>query len=144
MKRVYPVEDFCVACRHCELFCQLEHSRSRDLVHLFKGNSPPPRRIFLLQQNAVSLALNCRHCDEPFCVYSCVAGALQKDPVTGLVQFNQDKCIGCWTCIVACPYGVIVRSPATGRVAKCDMCPGRSVPACVEACPNGALVLAEA
>lgn len=144
MRRIYPVEDICIACRHCELFCQLEHSHSRDLVHLFKADGPPsPRRIFLLQHGPASLALNCRHCDEPFCVYSCVAGALSKDAVTGFVHFHQDKCIGCWTCIVGCPYGVIVRNPATGRIAKCDMCPERQVPACVQACPNGALVLVE-
>ena len=145
MKRVHPFEDYCIACRHCELMCQLEHSNSRDLVQLLKDTSSPSlKRIFVLQQGPVALALNCRHCDEPHCAYSCVAGALIKDPETGFVHFNQDKCIGCWTCIVACPYGVIVRNPSTGRIAKCDMCPGRAAPACVEACPNGALALAEA
>ncbi len=142
MSRVYPREDFCVACHLCEVFCRTEHSRSRDVIKAHKSGAAPVARTHLEQDGAVSLSISCRHCEEPLCVYSCVSGALQKDPVTGLVTYQSDKCIGCWTCIVACSTGSIARDSGHGKIAKCDMCPDRETPACVAACPNGALVLA--
>ncbi|MBI4300202.1 MAG: 4Fe-4S dicluster domain-containing protein [Chloroflexi bacterium] len=143
MKRIYPKEEVCIACRLCEVYCQAEHSNTRDVIRAFKVETPrPDRRIFMQQEGVVSLAINCRHCDEPECVYACIAGALIKSE-TGLVEFNVDKCIGCWTCILACPYGVITRDSARAKVAKCDFCPERQIPACVAVCPNGALLLAE-
>jgi carbon-monoxide dehydrogenase iron sulfur subunit len=59
---------------------------------------------------------------------------------------RSDRCIGCWTCIMVCPYGVIGRRQDGGRwvAARCDLCPDRAIPACVEACPTRALVYAEA
>jgi Fe-S-cluster-containing dehydrogenase component len=57
---------------------------------------------------------------------------------------GERDCIACSMCVMACPFGVIARAPApNGRVMalKCDLCPGRDVPACVAACPTGALVL---
>jgi len=54
-----------------------------------------------------------------------------------------EKCIGCWTCIVACPYGVLIRDLNNKTVIKCDLCPGREIPACVVNCPNEALVYVE-
>ena len=142
MNRVYPREEYCVACHLCEVFCRTEHSRYKDVIKAHKNGATPIKRIFLEQSGPVSLSINCRHCDEPLCVYSCVSGALTKDPVTGIVGYQAEKCIGCWTCIVGCPYGVITRDIAQGKIVKCDLCPGREVPACVAGCPNGALVLA--
>jgi carbon-monoxide dehydrogenase iron sulfur subunit len=142
MIKVYPKEDYCVACRLCEVYCATEHSRTKEVLRAFKEEKPPPvKRIFLEQEGIVSLAINCRHCEEPTCVWACVTGALIKDPESGVVEFLPEKCIGCWTCIVACPYGVITRDLARQRIAKCDLCPEREVPVCVQVCPNRALVL---
>lgn len=143
VKRVFPKEEACIACRLCETYCATEHSQTRDVIRAFKEEQPPAaKRILLQQYGPVSLALNCRHCDEPRCAWACVTGALTKDPVTGVVQYQAEKCIGCWTCIVACPYGVIRRDEARSKIVKCDLCPGREIPACVAVCPNRALVLA--
>ena len=142
MNRVYPREEFCIACRLCEVYCATEHSHSKDVIRAFKEERPrPPNRIFVQQQGAVSLAINCRHCDEPYCAWACVTGALTKDPVTGVVNYQPEKCIGCWICIVGCPYGVIARDADRSHIVKCDLCPGREVPICVTVCPNRALVL---
>ena len=65
------------------------------------------------------------------------------DKETGLVTHNPEKCIGCWTCIMVCPYGAIKPDSAGKIIAKCDLCPDREVPACVANCPNEALVLEE-
>jgi carbon-monoxide dehydrogenase iron sulfur subunit len=62
---------------------------------------------------------------------------------TGMVVVDRNKCMGCWTCIVACPNGALTRDLDNKIVAKCDLCPGLEVPACVANCPNDALVLVE-
>jgi carbon-monoxide dehydrogenase iron sulfur subunit len=68
---------------------------------------------------------------------------MQQDPLTGNVSLDTDRCIGCWTCILACPYGAIRRDLERDIVAKCDLCPDLEVPACVTNCPNEALVFTE-
>ena len=68
---------------------------------------------------------------------------MQKDPETGLVSVDAERCIGCWTCIIACPYGALARDTTSKVVAKCDLCPDRDIPVCVANCPNEALVIAE-
>ncbi len=88
-------------------------------------------------------SLRCQHCDEPACVYACLTGALSKDADTGIVTVDDNKCVGCWTCIIACPFGAIRQDTAQKKIAKCDLCQGDEVPACVANCPNEALVYAE-
>jgi carbon-monoxide dehydrogenase iron sulfur subunit len=77
-------------------------------------------------------------------VYACLTGALWRDPDSGIVSVDMDKCIGCWTCILACPFGAIRQETDQGKIVKCDLCEGRDVPVCVTNCPNEALVYAEA
>jgi len=86
----------------------------------------------------------CRHCLEPACVSACIVGALQKTP-TGPVVYDRDRCMGCRYCMIACPYGIprYDWDRNTPRVEKCRMCAPRLAkgqpPACVEACPEGAM-----
>ena len=142
MKRVYVKEEVCLGCGLCEVYCRVEHSQSKDLIKAFKTESPRPLPRVRVERNVeVSFPIQCRHCTEPWCVYSCLTGALQKDPVTGMVSVDMEKCIGCWTCKVACPYGALSRDLNSKTVIKCDLCPGREIPACVINCPNEALVL---
>ena len=73
----------------------------------------------------------------------------KKDPETGIVDNmgHEQQCVGCWMCVMACPYGVIapaLDAEADGRsvfalARKCDLCPDRDTPACVEACPMNVL-----
>jgi carbon-monoxide dehydrogenase iron sulfur subunit len=65
------------------------------------------------------------------------------DKETGLVVHDDEKCIVCWTCIIACPYGAIKPDLSGKIVAKCDLCPNLEVPACVANCPNEALTYEE-
>ena len=143
LKRVYPNEEVCIGCGLCEIHCAVQHSSSRDILKAFKleraGLLP---RIKVQRQGPVTLALQCRHCAEPLCAFSCLTGALHLQ--NGVVVHDAEKCIGCWTCLAVCPYGGLQADFAAGKVkGKCDLCPGLDVPACVANCPNQALVYEE-
>jgi len=142
LRKVYVKEEACIGCGLCRVYCQTEHSRSKDIIKAFKGETPSPLpRIRVERKEDISFSVQCRHCDEPWCVYSCLTGAMQKDPITGVVSIDPEKCIGCWTCIIACPYGALTRDVSNRIVANCDLCPEHMVPVCVANCPNEALVL---
>lgn len=131
-----------MGCGLCQVYCQVEHSQSKDLIKAFMRETPQPlSRIRVEEKAEVSFALQCRQCADPWCVYSCLTGAISKDPVSGVVSVDAEKCVGCWTCIVACPYGALTRDLSSETAVKCDLCPGRDIPACVAICPNEALVL---
>lgn len=138
-------EKYCIGCRLCEVHCTVEHSASKDIFRAFKSERPAVlSRIHVDEKKPVSVPLQCRHCKTPLCVSACLTGALSKDE-NGVVLHNPDKCIGCWTCIMVCPFGAISRDECGKKVAsKCDLCPSRKIPACVENCPNEALIYVEA
>jgi anaerobic carbon-monoxide dehydrogenase iron sulfur subunit len=144
MKKIYSREDVCIGCRLCEVHCAVQHSKSGDIVKAFRRETPRPQsRLVVEEHENLSFGIQCRHCEDPICVFSCISGAMQRNP-DGTVLPDKDRCVGCWTCVMVCPYGAIKRSPGDEHVAqKCDMCPGLEVPACVANCPNGALTLEE-
>ena len=142
MKRVYINEDICMGCGLCRVYCCTEHSGSKDIIKAYNKEFPSPvPRIRVERKGNLSFSVQCRHCDEPLCVYSCLTGAMTRDPVSGLVTSDKEKCVGCWTCLLACPYGALSRDEARKIVLKCDLCQGREIPACVTNCPNEALIL---
>jgi carbon-monoxide dehydrogenase iron sulfur subunit len=59
-----------------------------------------------------------------------------------VVERIEENCIGCWMCAMICPYGVVGRKTEVRMAVKCDRCKDRDLPACVQACPTGALVYA--
>ncbi len=144
MKRVYQKEEVCVGCRLCEIGCIVEHSPGKDPIRAFTGVFPRPGSRNIVEENGpLTFSVNCRHCDEPACVAVCISGALVKDPQTGVVGHSPEKCVGCWSCIMACPFGVIRMDSTRDKIIKCDLCADRKSPACVDACPNRALVFEE-
>ena len=133
-----------MGCGLCQVYCKTQHSVSKDILKAFKKESPRPvSRVRVERKAEVCFSLQCRHCDEPWCVYSCLTGAMHRDAATGMVVADRNKCMGCWTCIVACPNGALTRDFDNKVVAKCDLCPGLDIPACVANCPNEALVFVE-
>lgn len=87
---------------------------------------------------------HCLHCVDPSCVSVCPVGAMRKDPVTGIVSYNADACIGCRYCVYSCPFGVPqydFNNPF-GKIAKCQFCnqlqKEGKIPACCDVCPTGA------
>ncbi len=96
-------------------------------------------RIHIEEHHGISFAVSCRHCEEPLCVKGCISGALSRKD--GVIVIDSDKCVGCFTCVLSCPYGAV--SPTEGgAVQKCELCVknGDGTPACVKGCPNGAIV----
>jgi carbon-monoxide dehydrogenase iron sulfur subunit len=142
MKRVYVKEEACIGCGLCEVYCRIEHSESKDPVKAFRREIPRPLPRVRVERNVeISFPIQCRHCTEPWCVYSCLTGAMQREPADGSVIVDTEKCIGCWTCIVTCPFGALSRDLSKKTVIKCDLCPAQDMPVCVTNCPNEALTV---
>ena len=141
MKRIYVNEKWCLGCHLCEYNCAFANSGETDMVKALKNIRINPR-IRIEEENGICFAVSCRHCDNPICVKSCITGALTRED--GVIMFNKDKCVGCYTCILSCPYGCIMPSDG-GIVQKCELCMKNSVgaPACVQGCPNQAIVYEE-
>ena len=140
--RVYVSPEVCIGCGLCRVYCQTEHSLSKDIIKAFKRETPHPLpRIRVERNEEVCFPIQCRHCTEPWCVYFCLTGAMRKNQATGIVTVDSEKCIGCWNCVLACPYGALTRDISNSLVVKCDLCPDQDIPVCVATCPNEALVL---
>ena len=151
MKKIKINEEYCMACRLCEINCIVAHSKSKKLLKAFKSEFPRvAARLTVYEKGPISFALQCRHCDpdddkgrEAACIEACLTGAIKRNDHTKTVEYDKDKCVGCWMCIMACPYGVVVMDEKENNkvAAKCDLCPDEDVPACVAACINEALTL---
>ena len=93
--------------------------------------------------NAYYLPISCNHCADPASVKVCPTKAHYKRTEDGLVVIDQEKCIGCAMCAVACPYNAPVLDPKARKMTKCDGCLDRLekglMPICVEACPQRAI-----
>ena len=126
----------------CEYNCAFANSGMTDMVKALK-NKPIFPRIHVEEQDEIHYAVSCRHCKDPLCVKSCIAGALQKD-ADGTVRIDREKCVGCQTCVLVCPYGAVAPGP-NGIMQKCELCLQNAcgAPACVQGCPNRAIVYEE-
>lgn len=100
------------------------------------------KRLFVESTDEMRMPIICRHCEDAPCLRACISGCLYRDE-KGFVRRKKERCIGCWTCMMMCPFGVITRDKEKHIAVKCDRCHKLDVPACVNACPTGALVLAD-
>lgn len=130
----------CIGCKCCVVACNEQNGNPaainwRRVGEIEGGFYPNTSRFYL--------SMGCNHCLEPSCLNGCPVDAYSKDPITGIVRHNADACIGCQYCTWNCSYGVPQYNPERGVVGKCDMCydrlAGGREPACVNACPEGAI-----
>lgn len=134
----------CIGCRACEVACVMAHNGEQ---HVLSERHFHPR-ITVLTSATRNSPVTCHHCENAPCAQSCPNGAITQH--SDSVQVNQQKCIGCKACVVACPFGsmdMLVTPLKNDRVKasahKCDLCLERPQgPACVENCPANVLTLA--
>ena len=142
----------CIGCRTCEVACTLAHQDPSELV--VKEESFMPR-LNVVMNKTTTTTVQCRHCEDAPCVNVCPTNALIYK--NNSVQLVAENCIGCKTCVIACPYGAMsmVVKPVKKELVnglsvngfqatahKCDLCISREAgPACIEACPTHAIHL---
>lgn len=156
----------CIGCHTCAVACKMANNLPNDIwwnrvftdggehVDTPSGEYPDNKMSWL--------PVSCQHCENPACVKVCPVGATYKDPETGAVRQDYDKCIGCRMCMAACPYTGVrsfnweepkyhidvpvgdANAPAHQKhvVEKCTFCYQRSSqgedPACMVLCPGRA------
>ena len=133
-------QDTCIGCHACTVACKAEHDVplgvNRTWVkYIEKGAFPNARRFYSV--------LRCNHCDDAPCVTICPTGALFRRD-NGIVDFDDSVCIGCKSCMNACPYDAIYINPETDTAHKCNFCAHRVEiglePSCVVVCPTQSIV----
>jgi len=130
----------CIGCHACTTACKSEHDVAVGVNRTYvkqveKGEFPDTRRIFSV--------MRCNHCTDAPCVEICPVEALfVRDD--GIVDFDNNRCIGCKSCMQACPYDALYIDPNNNTAAKCNYCAHRidvgREPACVTVCPEHAII----
>lgn len=121
----------CTGCRTCEMACKdyndLPANYAFRRVFDYEGGDWKDNGDGTFEPTswAYHVSMACNHCAMPACVANCPQGALEKDADTGLVSRDEEKCIGCGTCVKSCPYEVPVVDTETMKSAKCDGCASR-------------------
>lgn len=141
MRRVYVNEKWCLGCHLCEYNCAFANSGKANMALALRNRTIHPR-IRVEGDDRITYAVSCRHCEDPICVRSCIAGALSIRE--GAVVIDRDKCVRCFTCVLVCPYGCMSQGE-DGAMQKCELCLKNAcgAPACVQGCPNQAIVYEE-
>src|SRR5208282_2732901 len=148
----------CIGCRTCEVACVLAHSMGAGLQSMSAAHFIP--RLTLIRTAKVSVPVQCHQCEDAPCAKVCSTGAIVFSASS--VQVNQERCVGCKNCMIACPFGameivtverlervVCGTSDHTVRVKKveaqkCDLCITQDEgPACVRVCLTKALRLVD-
>lgn len=144
MKRIYSKPQYCIGCRLCEIHCLVQRSRSRNIIKAFRDERETVVPGVLVEESGyTSFALQCRHCVDAPCIEACITGAMHRDPSSGAVLCDAQRCVGCWMCIMVCPVGAVQPGGERQVASKCDLCSGQETPVCVANCPNEAIVYEE-
>jgi Fe-S-cluster-containing dehydrogenase component/formate-dependent nitrite reductase membrane component NrfD len=130
----------CIGCHACTVACKEEHDIALGVnrtwvKYIEKGHYPDTRRHFAV--------LRCNHCDDAPCIEICPTVALFRRP-DGIVDFDHERCIGCKSCMQACPYDALYIDPDRNTAAKCNFDASRVEmgykPACEVVCPTQAIL----
>ena len=135
--------DSCIGCHACTVACKSEHDVplgvNRTWVkYIETGTFPDVARKFNV--------MRCNQCDDAPCMAICPTSALYRAD-NGVVDFQDDDCIGCKSCMNACPYDALYINPETNTAHKCNMCNHRLEvglePSCQIVCPTEAIKIGD-
>jgi formate dehydrogenase iron-sulfur subunit len=158
----------CIGCRACSVACKSWNRKPDDLEEKvsveggIEGKATLSAKTFTYMRYRevgdgdnlkwAFCKIQCMHCEHPACETACIVGALKKNEETGAVTYDRGACIGCRYCMVACPFGIPTYEweKPSPWIRKCTFCADRQTgnenepagtlhPACVTACPTGAL-----
>ncbi len=139
-------QDRCIDCKKCMVACVTTNTVPDYgwRTKILKRELPSA-----LDQKWEFIPILCNQCNNPPCVRTCPTTATYKDKTNGIVQMNNKKCIGCKSCVMACPYDARYYNEEKKAIDKCDFCfesrlsKGINTPACVEACPSDVRVFGD-
>lgn len=142
MKKLYYLSKKCTGCKTCEIVCAVGHSKSKDLFTAILEDdfSLPAVRVYFSEGD--NFCVSCRQCKDHPCVNACIASAIKYDPGKGIL-FDKDKCVGCWMCIMSCPYGAVRHDLRDSKSVRCDHCADINDPRCAKSCPTKAIIYKE-
>ncbi|MCX7805293.1 MAG: 4Fe-4S binding protein [Planctomycetota bacterium] len=142
-KRIEVRPERCAGCLSCELACAVAHSKSKTVAGAAAERPRPRARVKVVPAAGFCVPMACRHCAEAPCVVVCPTKALSRKDTSDPVLLAVELCIGCRACAMVCPFGAISADEDGRAVLKCDLCANRTAeglePACVSACPTGAI-----
>ncbi len=121
----------CDGCGKCIKACL--KARPKHGRH-FKGIAG----IKLLKSDDTYIPVICRNCEDAPCVTACMSGCRHRNG-KGWVITDYSRCVGCWMCIMNCPFGAIEREESMHVALKCEGCLEEETPPCVAACERGIL-----
>ena len=141
--------DLCIGCRTCIISCVVAHE-GLEIFHMDPDSYSFNPKLHMVKTAKISIPVQCKHCESPACMAVCPEKCISM--VDGAVVIRTEQCVGCKTCMVACPFGAIDMVAVTGAVQadgtprmvanKCDLCQGLpGGPSCVSHCPTGALAI---
>jgi formate dehydrogenase iron-sulfur subunit len=148
----------CIGCKACQVAC-MEWNDLRDDVGTNFGSYQNPADLsdrswtlmrFSEYENPkgdlewLIRKDGCMHCADPGCLKACPSPGAIVQYSNGIVDFQEENCIGCGYCVTACPFDIPRISKRDNKAYKCTLCSDRVAvgmePACIKACPTGALV----
>jgi formate dehydrogenase iron-sulfur subunit len=146
----------CIGCKGCEVACkewnELGVEPTENFGSFQSHRDLSPRTWLLMRFREVEKGGDvhwlikkdaCLHCEEPGCLYACPAPGAIVQYENGIVDFDQERCIGCQMCVSGCPFDVPRFDAETRKVYKCNMCIDRVEaglePACAKTCPTNAI-----
>lgn len=153
----------CIGCKVCEVVCAVSHSKQEGKT-VGAVDIPLMPKLFVVKTSKVTMPIQCRHCEDAPCANVCPVSAISQ--IHNKIIVDEEVCIGCKTCMMACPFGAMDIAPLykDGELVmqevleseteegfvrkecmvanKCDLCIDNARgPACVRACPKKALTL---
>lgn len=159
-EHIQILPDKCRACHRCEMACIAAH-HGIDMKEAMKRKDEFAASVHVVKTDDFKTSTRCHQCEHAPCVNVCPAHALQQE-ADGSITFRHELCLGCHMCEAACPYGAVAFDSkptrddqggnlpvlhAHAEAVRCDLCRswraanGKSITACMEACPVQCLVL---